>query len=76
MLGVCVGVIAIIALGVLVNQPPLVLVDEPTGSLDTTAGQDLMHLLKELNRSQGVTFVIVLELASLLKRSTGTLRPK
>ena len=38
---------------------PLILADEPTGSLDTTAGQDLMNLLKELNRSQGVTFVIV-----------------
>ena len=43
----------------LANQPPLVLADEPTGSLDTIAGQDLMNLLKELNRSQGVTFVIV-----------------
>lgn len=41
------------------NQPPLILADEPTGSLDTHAGQDLMNLLKELNRSQGVTFVIV-----------------
>ena len=43
----------------LANQPPLVLADEPTGSLDTTTGQELMRLLKELNHSQGVTFVIV-----------------
>jgi ABC-type lipoprotein export system ATPase subunit len=43
----------------LANQPPLVLADEPTGSLDTTAGQELMRLLKDLNRTQGVTFVIV-----------------
>ena len=43
----------------LANQPALVLADEPTGSLDTNAGQELMRLLKELNRSQGVTFVIV-----------------
>jgi ABC-type lipoprotein export system ATPase subunit len=43
----------------LANQPPLVLADEPTGSLDTSAGQDLMRLLKELNRSQGVTFIVV-----------------
>ncbi len=43
----------------LANQPPLVLADEPTGSLDTNAGQDLMRLLKELNRSQGVTFIVV-----------------
>ncbi len=43
----------------LANKPPLILADEPTGSLDTNAGQDLMGLLKDLNRSQGVTFVIV-----------------
>jgi ABC-type lipoprotein export system ATPase subunit len=43
----------------LANQPPLVLADEPTGSLDTNSGQELMHLLKELNHSQGVTFIIV-----------------
>ena len=43
----------------LANRPPLILADEPTGSLDTTAGQELMKLLKELNQSQGVTFVIV-----------------
>lgn len=43
----------------LANHPPLVLADEPTGSLDTTAGQELMGLLKDLNQSQGVTFIIV-----------------
>lgn len=55
----------------LANQPPLVLADEPTGNLDTTAGQDLMSLLKDLNRSQGVTFVIVthdLAVARLTRR--------
>jgi ABC-type lipoprotein export system ATPase subunit len=43
----------------LANNPPLVLADEPTGSLDTTAGQELLHLLHELNRSQGTTFLVV-----------------
>ncbi|MBI3175353.1 MAG: ABC transporter ATP-binding protein [Chloroflexi bacterium] len=43
----------------LANRPPLILADEPTGSLDTNAGQELMKLLKELNQTQGVTFVIV-----------------
>jgi len=43
----------------LANHPELILADEPTGSLDTASGQELMNLLKELNRSQGVTFVIV-----------------
>jgi putative ABC transport system ATP-binding protein len=43
----------------LANNPPLVLADEPTGSLDTASGQDLLGLLRELNRSQGTTFVLV-----------------
>jgi putative ABC transport system ATP-binding protein len=43
----------------LANNPPLVLADEPTGSLDTNAGNELMNLLKELNRSQGATFLVV-----------------
>jgi putative ABC transport system ATP-binding protein len=43
----------------LANNPPLVLADEPTGSLDTEAGRALMGLLKDLNRSQGTTFVVV-----------------
>lgn len=43
----------------LANNPPLVLADEPTGSLDTTSGQDLLELLRKLNRTQGTTFVLV-----------------
>jgi ABC-type lipoprotein export system ATPase subunit len=43
----------------LANNPPLVLADEPTGSLDTAAGQELMRLLRDLNTSQGTTFVVV-----------------
>ena len=43
----------------LANNPPLVLADEPTGSLDTVAGLELMKLLLELNQSKGTTFVVV-----------------
>jgi ABC-type lipoprotein export system ATPase subunit len=43
----------------LANNPPLVLADEPTGSLDTVAGQELLSLLHNLNRSQGTTFIVV-----------------
>lgn len=43
----------------LANNPPIVLADEPTGSLDTTNGQELMRLLRDLNRTQGTTFVVV-----------------
>jgi ABC-type lipoprotein export system ATPase subunit len=43
----------------LANNPSLVLADEPTGNLDTAAGQELMKLLQDLNHSQGTTFVVV-----------------
>ncbi len=43
----------------LANNPPLVLADEPTGSLDTVSGQELLKLLRDLNQSQGTTFVLV-----------------
>ncbi len=43
----------------LANNPPLILADEPTGSLDTASGMELMTLIKELNQSQGTTFVVV-----------------
>lgn len=43
----------------LANNPPLVLADEPTGSLDSSAGHSLMQLLKDLNEDQGTTFIVV-----------------
>ena len=42
----------------LVNQPRIILADEPTGNLDTASQQEIMQVLKELNR-QGITIVIV-----------------
>ena len=43
----------------LANKPPLVLADELTGNLDSVAGQEIMKLLRELNQSQGTTFIVV-----------------
>ncbi|MCC6905137.1 MAG: ABC transporter ATP-binding protein [Anaerolineae bacterium] len=43
----------------LANKPPLILADEPTGSLDTSSGQELMHLLREINQTLGTTFIVV-----------------
>ena len=43
----------------LINQPRLLLADEPTGSLDSENASQLANLLTELNKEQGVALVIV-----------------
>jgi len=53
----------------LANNPPLVLADEPTGSLDTTAGQELLMLIHDLNESQGTTFLMVTHDASVARQT-------
>jgi putative ABC transport system ATP-binding protein len=43
----------------LVNEPAVILADEPTGELDSTTSDTLMATLRGLNRERGVTIVIV-----------------
>jgi putative ABC transport system ATP-binding protein len=43
----------------MINQPSLILLDEPTGAVDTETAQQLVDLLKRLNREDQVTIVIV-----------------
>ena len=43
----------------LVNNPSLILADEPTGALDTKSSQDVMQLFRELNEQRGITIFLV-----------------
>jgi len=43
----------------LINDPKIVLADEPTGNLDTTTGWEIVRLMKNLNEEKGQTFVVV-----------------
>jgi putative ABC transport system ATP-binding protein len=43
----------------LANEPALIWADEPTGNLDSQSAQDILDLMRTLNRKQGQTFVIV-----------------
>jgi len=60
----------------LINQPQLLLADEPTGSLDQTSARELGQLLLDLNREEGVTLIIVTHAHELAQRMERVLELK
>jgi putative ABC transport system ATP-binding protein len=59
----------------IVNKPPILLADEPTGSLDSKTAEDIMNLLKELNR-EGQTIIMVTHNPEACKHSSRTIMVK
>lgn len=59
----------------LVNNPKIILADEPTGALDSETGRDIMNLLTELNR-QGTTIIMVTHDNDMTKYASRVIRLK
>lgn len=57
----------------LINHPKLILADEPTGNVDTETGEDIVQLLRRLNRERGITVLMVTHDATIASRADSVL---
>jgi putative ABC transport system ATP-binding protein len=58
----------------LVNNPSIIMADEPTGNLDSKSGDEIMELLLQLNKDRGVTLIIVTHDPDIAQRTQRTIR--
>ena len=58
----------------LVNDPAILLADEPTGNLDSRSGEEIMHILDDLHRQQGMTIVMVTHEEEIATHAQRTIR--
>lgn len=58
----------------LINDPAIILADEPTGELDTTTSREIMEMLQQLNREQHRTLVIVTHNAEVAEQCKSMIR--
>jgi ABC-type lipoprotein export system ATPase subunit len=58
----------------LINQPPLLFADEPTGNLDSRVTEEVLNMFRELNEKYGITVILVTHDADVAKHAKRTIR--
>ena len=58
----------------LVNDPAIIMADEPTGALDTKTGAEIMQLLLDLNAQRGTTIILVTHDPKIAEQAQRTIR--
>jgi ABC-type lipoprotein export system ATPase subunit len=58
----------------LVNNPPLLFADEPTGNLDSVTSVEILEMFKELNEDEGITIILVTHAAEVAAHAKRVIR--
>jgi putative ABC transport system ATP-binding protein len=58
----------------IVNDPAMIMADEPTGNLDSKVGKEIMNLLLNLNKERGTTLIIITHDAAIAEQTQRVIR--
>ena len=58
----------------LINQPRILLADEPTGNLDSRTSEEILRMFQDLNRADGLTIILVTHDPGVARHAQRTIR--